>query len=115
MGISAELFRIRIGNFNKIKIRKIKYSSRDQMLNVRHCKINKSFLLIFSVLLLYSSTNYRHSINNCTRAEGKVSVISEKVEWQNITSYFYSWAQSGLSINKIQKIINGNRRSVFAR
>ena len=65
------------------------------MLNVKFCKINKSFILIFSVLLLYSSTNYRHSINNRTRAEGKVRVTSERVEWQNITSYFYLWAQSG--------------------
>ena len=33
----------------------------------------------------------------------------------NKTSYFYSWDQSGLSINKMLKIINGNRRSVGYR
>ena len=80
MGISVELFRIRIGNFNGMK-GKIKYISNQNLKpDLRKCKINISVLMIFSVLILQLTA--------------------------------YSWAQTGLSTNKFQKIINGNRRAV---
>ena len=36
-------------------------------------------------------------------------------KFNNEDIIFYSWAQSGLSVNKTQKIINGNRRAVGYR
>ena len=42
-----------------------------------------------------------------------MKVKNETIIWEDIL--FYSWAQSWFSVNKIQKIINGNRRAVGYR
>ena len=110
MGISVELFRMRIGNFNKVKeISKMKLRSNHVLkLNVRNCRIQMSVLLVCSLLLL--SLNCHKSLNYCTGVESKLTPKNVEIGRGKIA--FYSWAQTGLSINKLQKIINGNRRAV---
>ena len=114
MGISVELFRIRIGNFNcsKIKIRQIKFSNKTRELNVIKYS---SVLLILSVLLFQFSHSCSSLAKNWTRNAIKVKASNiDNCRVKNAL-YVFSWAQSGLLINKIQKIINGNRRSVGYR
>ena len=77
MGISVELFRIRIGTFNTNGPRKMKYESRDLILDTRKTKIIKKALLIFSILLFHLSVDYAMVQNNCIKAASKVKVKSE--------------------------------------
>ena len=48
MGISIELYRIRIGNFKSQNARKIKCKK----LGVRHHKIQQSTVFIFSIIIV---------------------------------------------------------------
>ena len=112
MGVSTEVYRIRIGNFNcsKIKSRQIKLSDPNRKIYAGKCKMGMSVILICSILLLHLM--YQPSLNYRTRTVKKIN-NSEDIGREKIL--FYSWARSGLSINKFQKMINGNRRSVGYR
>ena len=96
MGISVELFRIRIGTFNTNGPRKMKYESRDLILDTRKTKIIKTALLIFSILLFHLSVDYAmvqdnayHVFkDNCIKAANKVKVKSEIFCREKATFYF---------------------------
>ena len=104
MGISVQLYRIRIGSFETNKQpRKMNYNK------LRRGKCYRISILIFSILIL-------QLCNGCYQPQSdfiKTSHLRQKhKEIGQEESKLYSWAQSGLSINKFQKIINGNRRSI---
>ena len=113
MGISVEQYRICIGHFQVLKLSKMKYLNRVLKLKDRNGKINISILLIFSILLFQGSANHNQSQYNRSRNVSNLKIKSEEICRVKVT--FYSWAQSGLSTNKLQKIINGNRRAVGYR
>ena len=125
MSISVETYRIRIGRFDPNKLRKMKCSNY-----VRKCKINVTILLVFCILVSQLSTNNQPlSRNRCSINVSKLKIKSEDmsqsrcktIQWGQSScagmagGYYYSWAQSGISTNKLQKIINGNRRAVGYR
>ena len=112
MGVSTEVYRICIGNFNcsKIKSRQIKLSDPNRKIYAGKCKMGMSVILICSILLLHLM--YQPSLNYRTRTVKKIE-NSEDIGREKIL--FYSWAWSGISVNKFQKIINGNRRAVGYR
>ena len=116
MSISVETYRTRIGNFNAIKMRKYNYiSSPVKQISAKQ-NVKRSLIIIIILLSfqIYCSNNgfrFQH-----LKTTNSVKVRNEKtVANFGVNIGLYSWSQSGLSVNKIQKIINGNRRSVGYR
>ena len=109
MGISIELYRIRIGNFEAHNRRKIKCNK----LGVKYSKIQRYTVFIFSILILQLCSSCCQSQIAFIRTTSSANIKNREISDEKIK--FYSWSQSGLSTNKLQKIINGNRRSVGYR
>ena len=113
MGISNQDFRVRIGMFQNTNMKsRYKFKCEPTKLKVKSClstvAIYLSILLIVNCLLLNPSdgvktrnTNFKSNLKKC--------LIKTDDLMKNQT---FCWSQYGLSINKIQKIINGNRRVV---
>ena len=104
MGITIELYRIRIGHFKSNKPRKI------NLIKLTRGKQSKVTILIFSFIIFQLCNGCFQTRSDFCRTTNPVSPKCREVG-REVTK-FYSWAQSGLSINKFQKIIIGNRRSV---
>ena len=104
MGITIELYRIRIGHFKSNKPRKMK------LIKLTRGKQSKVTILIFSFIIFQLCNGCFQTRSDFCRTTNlgspKCREIGRKV------TKLYSWAQAGPSINKFQKIINGNRRSV---
>ena len=111
MGISYQDFRVRIGIFNNANVKsRYKFKCEPTKLKMKSClstvAIYLSLLLIVNFLLLNPTdglktrnTNFKSNLKNCST---KTDNMMKKQT--------FCWSQYGLSINKIQKIINGNRR-----
>ena len=104
MGISIELYRIRIGHFESNKPGKMKCKK------LRSGKYSNITILIFSILIFQLDNGCFQTPSDFSRTANLIRPKYREIGWEEIK--LYSWAQSGLSINKFQKIINGNRRSV---
>ena len=104
MGISIELYRIRIGSFETYKPLKIKCN-----IFVRR-KYNTITIFIFSIIIIQLCNGCLRPQSNFIKTGNLVSSEYREIGQKVFT--LYSWSQSGPSINKIQKIINGNRRSI---
>jgi hypothetical protein len=122
MGISPQLYRTRIGCFNpnpKSKKNKIKNSMS------RNNKMGQSWTCVglFSALILIVCSNFviLNQISN-QNSQPKSNIVGESrlvaessLEClQNHRSNTF-FGGNGLSVNKIQKMVNGNRRSVGYR
>ena len=111
MGISNQDFRVRIGMFQNTNMKsRYKFKCEPKKLKMKSClstvAIYLSLLLIVNFLLLNPTdglktrnTNFKSNLTNCST---KTDNMMKKQT--------FCWSQYGLSINKIQKIINGNRR-----
>ena len=120
MGISPQTYRARIGYFHSIKI-KVRNTSKPVS---KYNKMGQSCVCfkIFSVMILMLCTNMvilnnisniNHNHNN-DNSHNRCVKLSHFEGYQNYgSSTVLGW--TGLSVNKIQKIINGNRRSVGYR
>ena len=131
MSISVEAYRIRIGYFEANTIRKMK----SKKLCVKYGKIKQyaAFVLGIIILQLFGSC-YAANIESIETGE-EIKIYSGAQCTKNLQGRNYSikttfrvdtkfkeicseedllyhWAQHLPSINKLQKIINGNRRSV---
>ena len=110
MGISIELYRIRIGHFEANNTRKKKCNK----LGKNCSKVKQLTVFIFSiVVILQLCGSIGPTQNELVRTTSPANI--KNGEFSDDKIKLYSWAQSGLSINKFQKIINGNRRSVGYR
>ena len=67
--------------------------------------------LIIFLCLTFSIVNQFHYQSNIKNVKSSKLVGKQNDDYNQSISKL-SWAYSGLSINKIQKIVNGNRRSV---
>ena len=104
MGISISEYRFKIGMFQqqpRVKSRKMKSPNQSLKMNAKKCSV---VLLIFSVLLHQMNVN----CNNLNKNVSNVKSSSKDNGPGRPAFYTFSWAQSGPSINKIQKIIDGN-------
>ena len=116
MGLSSQDFRARIGMFYNVNMKqksKVKYEPKKVML--KNCVCTVAFYLTLLLLMNFllvnptsglkkENTNFKSNLEKCC-----VKIDSLKMMNQNP---FICWSQRGLSINKIQKIINGNRRII---
>ena len=110
MGITIELYRIRIGHFKSNKPRKMK------LIELPRGKQSKVTILIFSFIIFQLCNGCFQTRSDFCRTTNAVNVKASNIDNSRVeTACAFSWAQSGLLINKIQKIINGNRRSVGYR
>ena len=110
MGITIELYRIRIGHFKSNKPRKMK------LIELPRGKQSKVTILIFSFIIFQLCNGCFQTRSDFCRTTNAVNVKASNIDNSRVeTACAFSWAQSGLLINKIQKIINGNRRAVGYR
>ena len=121
MGIPVEIYRTRIGHFEANEIRNMKRNK----FRVKCGKTKKSVAFVLSIIILQlfsscyqprnesfkttSPAQYSKSLPGPYCSINAIIRVSENCLEENL---LYHWAQSGLSINKFQKMINGNRRSV---
>ena len=113
MGISNQDFRVRIGMFQNTNMKsRNKFKCEPTKLKVKSClstvAIYLSILLIVNCLLLNPSDGVKTRNTNFKSNLKKCLIKTEDL----MTNQTFCWSQYGLSINKIQKIINGNRRVV---
>ena len=110
MGISLQAYRIQIGSFNsnqsKSKTKSTNQSSRKQSTNL----VLNTFLSITTVALLFTVfLPLVHSHLSVTApAASKPNIPREIFNLR----YQFKWPQHGVGQNKLQKLINGNRRSL---
>ena len=116
MGISDQDFRIRIGMFYTANMKskfKVKYEPKNTMMKncVRTVAFYLTLMLLMNYLLANPTSEFKKGKTNLKYNLEKCCV---KMDYLKMTKQNYSicWSQYGLSINKMQKIINGNRRSV---
>ena len=118
--ISAQDFRTRIGYFNLTKTKKSKFKNVKSTMNrLGQCwawpiKILITFLMLsttLTALKLLNSQFHPSQKQNVSRMKNSEYDIFSK-SCQNLNTHNLSWATLGCSENKLQKIINGNRRSV---
>ena len=105
MGISIETYRIRIGHFEANKVKKVKCNKS----SVKYGKIKQSTIFILSIIILQlcSSCYQPQSERVKTKSVSKLRIQGTDIGRGEIACYL--WAQIGLSTNKLQKMINGNR------
>ena len=106
MTISVQLYRIRIGHFNisKIHENKIKINSTNMTRNLLPRLL---FLLTFSALTLPAL----YLLNLHAPENHHLVTPTTRESFSPVSTNVFSRARLGKSINKIQKIINGNRRT----
>ena len=115
MGISPQDFRIRIRNFHcssmKQNCKAKSYSSSVKTFKSKITFIAPILMLVFCFSILainsncWSSSKLNQSFKTCKSGNNKLVGSNEE------TIFIFCWAQAGLQPNKLQKIINGNRRS----
>ena len=116
MGISHQLFRIRIGNFHSSKVKENKYITPENEMEIVWPKKCPTLILILSLAILIGNQNYKFS--NLQQTKPNVFQTANLVDLiitessKHLCMNTLSWANHGISTNKLQKIINGNRRNV---
>ena len=80
--------------------------------NVKYGKIKQSTIFILSIIILQlcSSCYQPQSERVKTKSVSRLRIQGTDIGRGEIACYL--WAQIGLSTNKLQKMINGNRRAV---
>ena len=117
MGISAQDFRIRIGNFHSSNMKfNLKIKKKPSLSNKKTFSTIAVCLTLVLVLNFLFCQTFPHGnepvfVKKYSRNLNKNIVKTSDIQNSIKSSLFY-WSQSGLSINKIQKIINGNRRII---
>ena len=113
MGISVKDFRLRIGTFLRKNMNR-KYKSKVRINTVNYK--NKTFLLVILILIIELQAS---SINQKSNKFHRASETSEssfkyfrEVGLNNYDSFISCWPHLGMTVNKIQKMYNGNRRAV---
>ena len=110
MGISPQEFRIRIGSFHcssmKQNCKTKTYSSSVRKLKSKMKFIAPILMLVFCLSILAINSNKLNQ-GFKTYKSGNIKLVENNEKFTSI----FCWAQAGLQTNKIQKIINGNRRS----
>ena len=111
MGISVQDFRIRIGTFLR-KNMKLKYKSKVRINTVNY----KTFLLVVLILFIELQAASIDQKSKKFHRASETSVSSFKyfreVGLNNYDSFISCWPHLGMTVNKIQKMYNGNRRAV---
>ena len=112
MGISPQDFRIRTGMFCNTRIKQ-KNKTKPEKSRMKNFAISITFYLTFLFLMnfLLPSSTSGFKNNNIIIKSGMKKCISNNVQQFN-QHFLTCWSQYGLSNNKIQKIINGNRRII---
>ena len=115
MGISPQDFRIRIGHFqfSRMKQHNIKTTHFSvTKMKSRMATVTALFLLCCLVIspanLNCSSSSKQGVFKTRTFKQG----VSKHTEIDEKHKLMFCWAHTGLQPNKLQKIINGNRRSI---
>ena len=116
MGLSSQDFRIRIGMFCNTNMKqksKVKYEPKKAMLKNCVCTVTfyLTLLLLMNYLLVNPTSGLKKRNTNFKSNLEKCCVKMDSLKMMNQNS-FICWSQHGLSINKIQKMINGNRRTI---
>ena len=118
MGISAQAFRTRIGYFNLTKIKKSK-TMKPKMNKQGQCWAwpikTLIIILMLSTTLVATHLLIKESNQNQKQNVLKMKNIEDDIfskSAQHLNSHNLSWAKLGCSENKLQKIINGNRRAI---
>jgi preprotein translocase subunit SecG len=115
MGISPQDFRIRIGSFNctsmKQSCKTKSYSSSVKKFKTKMTFIAPILMLVICLSILAVNSNCWSSSKHSNIKTYKSGNIKQAEINENHISTF-CWAQAGLKPNKLQKIINGNRRSL---
>ena len=110
MGISPQDFRIRIGSFHcssmKQNCKTKSYSSSVKKFKSKMAFIAPILMLVFCLSILAINSNKLNQ-GFKTYKSGNIKLVENNEKFTSI----FCWAQAGLQPNKIQKIINGNRRS----
>ena len=88
MGISIELYRIRIGHFESNKPRKIKCKK------LRSGKYSKITILIFSILIFQLGNGCYQPRSDFIKTAKLVRPKHNEID--QVETKLYSWAQSGL-------------------
>ena len=116
MGISHQLFIIRIGNFHSSKVKENKYITPENEMEIVWPKKCPTLILILSLAILIGNQNYKFS--NLQQTKPNVFQTANLVDLiitessKHLCMNTLSWANHGISTNKLQKMINGNRRNV---
>jgi hypothetical protein len=118
MGISAQAFRTRIGYFNLTKIKESKFKSMKTKMQWQcwawPIKTLVAILLLNTTLIAFNLSN-SDSYQGQKQNVSKVKIIEDDIfskSSQHLNTHNLSWSKLGCSGNKLQKIINGNRRSI---
>ena len=98
MGISIELYRVRIGQFKANNTRKKKCNK----LGKNCSKVKQLTVFIFSIVVILQLIGPAQ--NELVRTTSPANI--KNGEFSDDKIKLYSWAQFGLSINKFQKIIS---------
>ena len=106
MGISVETYRIRIGHFEANKVKKMKCNKFSVG------KIKQSTIFIFSIIILQLCSSCHQPQSGPAKTKSVSKLITQGTDLGRGEIACYLWAQTGLSTNKLQKMINGNRRAV---
>ena len=110
MGISPQDFRFRIGSFHcssmKQNCKTKSYSSSVRKFKSKMTFIAPILMLVFCLSILAINSNKLNQ-GFKTYKSGNIKLVENNEKYTSI----FCWAQAGLQPNKIQKIINGNRRS----
>ena len=117
MGISPQDFRIRTGIFYSANMKQ-KYKTENKpgkpiIFKNCACKVAFSLTLLFLVnFLVFNLTSELKKRNANLKPSLEKCFIKTDINQKTNQNFIICWSQCGLSINKIQKIINGNRRLV---
>ena len=113
MGISLQLYRTRIGYFLSTKFKVQKNKTPRIKMNIFWPKKVAVLIILLSIAISIEDESSSLIIQENQDSLKSIKLCDVTTNESSKPSCFnsLSWASSGLSINKLQKIINGNRRS----
>ena len=117
MANTVEEYRLRIGLFNCKYLRNKKVQAAAKISFTTKLKVSSIILLLSSIVLFYPEESLTSELERSYKPEllYKISSSTYHHHASTITAVHnssHSWSYLGLSINKLQCIINGNRRAL---
>ena len=117
MAITVEEYRLRIGHFNCEYLRNKKVQGETKISFKSKIKVSSIILLLSSIVLFYPKESLTSELERSYKTEllYKISSSTYHSHESTITAVHtssHSWSYLGMSINKLQCIINGNRRAL---
>ena len=116
MSLTLEEYRQKIGLFNSRRINYSKVQSTTEDNSTSRMKIYGIIVCILSFLILLPHSNLTTTSNSTHRASTTFSKSSNNLQSKSSSTFSsilsLNWSYQGMSNNKLQSIINGNRRAV---